>query len=248
MQFLFARSGAESPIASGRRPILLLGLAGSVVFYALFGIASDLGASGWAALGLVLIFVARIGAGMAGATISTAQAVIADSTTPEQRSRGMALIGAAFGIGFTCGPLLAAVSLFVPLHGAPGYAAALFSAIASVSLSFCCLRRCAAARRRANATGSTGMVCRPSCTILPLAFSSDVLPCHSGFGGLESTLAFVNQVLLFPQEELTRERAAETVLSVEKLRANSWVFAYVGFVLMLAQAFLIGVWSIAWAK
>ena len=52
-----------------------------------------------------LFFVSRIGAGISGATISTAQAVIADCTPPEQRKHGMALIGAAFGIGFTFGPL-----------------------------------------------------------------------------------------------------------------------------------------------
>src|SRR5205807_475607 len=58
------------------------------------------------------------------------------------------------------------------------------------------------------------------------------------FGGLESTLALANQVLLYPQEELTRATATETILSKEKLQNNSWVFAYVGFVLMLTQAFL----------
>ena len=54
---------------------------------------------------MVLLFLSRIGAGIAGATIGTAQAVIADSTPPEKRKHGMALIGAAFGIGFTFGPL-----------------------------------------------------------------------------------------------------------------------------------------------
>ncbi|MEO1984714.1 MAG: MFS transporter, partial [Fuerstiella sp.] len=49
-----------------------------------------------------------IAAGIAGATIPTAQAVIADSTGPEGRGKGMALIGAAFGIGFTFGPLIGA--------------------------------------------------------------------------------------------------------------------------------------------
>src|SRR5262249_30032676 len=111
----------------GRRPILLLGLFGSVFFYTLFGIASELGARGMPALGLALFFVSRLGAGVAGATISTAQAVIADSTTPERRSRGMALIGAAFGIGFTFGPLLGFSSLFIDLEGAPGFMAAAIS-------------------------------------------------------------------------------------------------------------------------
>src|SRR5713101_1829156 len=67
MQFLFAPIWGRVSDRIGRRPILLLGLGGSVIFYALFGVASDIGASGSAALGLLLIFVARIGAGMAGA-------------------------------------------------------------------------------------------------------------------------------------------------------------------------------------
>ena len=69
----------------GRRPILLLGLAGSVVFYALFGYAVDRSAPTDAELALILMFVSRIGAGIAGATIATAQAVIADCTPPEKR-------------------------------------------------------------------------------------------------------------------------------------------------------------------
>src|SRR5262249_3390317 len=102
MQFFFAPFWGRISDRIGRRPILLLGLAGSVVFYALFGVAAIVGG----AAGLLLLFAARIGAGIAGATIATAQAVIADSTPPEKRAHGMAMIGAAFGIGFTFGPLL----------------------------------------------------------------------------------------------------------------------------------------------
>ena len=59
---------------------------------------------GW--LPILLLLGTRIGAGICGATISTAAAVIADSTPKEHRSHGMAIIGAAFGIGFTFGPLM----------------------------------------------------------------------------------------------------------------------------------------------
>jgi MFS family permease len=111
MQFIFAPIWGRVSDRIGRRPILLLGLGGSVVFYALFGYACSLPTE-MALTALVLIFVARIGAGIAGATISTAQAVIADCTTPERRKHGMALIGAAFGIGFTFGPLIGSASLF----------------------------------------------------------------------------------------------------------------------------------------
>jgi MFS family permease len=110
----------------GRRPVLMIGLASSVVFYALFGIATVLKS-------LTLLFVSRIGAGIAGATISTAHAYIADVTTKENRARGMALIGAAFGLGFTFGPLfgyLAVPSGKGDPGPGPGYAAAGLSAFA----------------------------------------------------------------------------------------------------------------------
>src|SRR5437588_8301863 len=113
MQFIFAPIWGRLSDRVGRRPILLLGLGGSVVFYALFGYALSLPPSTEAPLALALLFVARIGAGIAGATISTAQAVIADCTPPEKRKHGMALIGAAFGIGFTFGPLIGSASLFI---------------------------------------------------------------------------------------------------------------------------------------
>ncbi|MHB8902721.1 MAG: MFS transporter, partial [Thermoguttaceae bacterium] len=129
MQFLFAPVWGRVSDRFGRRPILLLGLAGSTAFYLLFGLASA-----WKSL--VWMFVARIGAGIAGATIPTAQAYIADVTTAENRARGMALIGAAFGLGFTLGPLIGAAAIFIS-HDAgvspwPGYAAAILSASALV--------------------------------------------------------------------------------------------------------------------
>lgn len=110
MQFLFAPMWGALSDRVGRRPILLLGLLGSTLSYALFGLASSLGRERLLlGLGpLAWMFIARIGAGIAGATISTAQAVIADCTGAEGRGRGMALIGAAFGIGFTFGPLVGA--------------------------------------------------------------------------------------------------------------------------------------------
>src|SRR5262245_24808299 len=79
MQFLFAPVWGRISDRVGRRPILLLGLGGSVLFYLLFGYALTFTGE-QAGVALALLFAARIGAGIAGATISTAQAVIADST------------------------------------------------------------------------------------------------------------------------------------------------------------------------
>jgi DHA1 family tetracycline resistance protein-like MFS transporter len=117
----------------GRRPVLIIGLAGSVVFYTLFAIATM-------QLNLVLLFVSRIGAGISGATISTAQAYIADSTTLEKRPKGMALIGMAFGLGFTLGPAIGYLAVpsgpDAPPGSMPGFVAAGLSLVAFVLAIF----------------------------------------------------------------------------------------------------------------
>jgi DHA1 family tetracycline resistance protein-like MFS transporter len=121
MQFFFLPVWGRLSDLYGRRPILLVGLAGSTVFYTLFGMATVWGSLAW-------LFVARIGAGIAGATISTAQAYIADTTSAANRTKGMALIGTAFALGFTVGPLIGAAALLVGTTGDvspwPGYFAA----------------------------------------------------------------------------------------------------------------------------
>ncbi len=106
MQFVFSPVWGRISDRIGRRPVLLISLSGSVVFYALYGIAVMLPAAD-ATLALTLMLFARIGAGVAGASVGTAAAVIADCTTPDKRAKGMALIGIAFGAGFTVGPLIA---------------------------------------------------------------------------------------------------------------------------------------------
>lgn len=107
----------------GRRPVLLLGLAGSCVAYSIFGIGTERGELGW-------MFAARILAGMFGATIATAQAYVADVTKPETRAKGMGLIGAAFGLGFTLGPPIGGVLSERVSLAAPAYFASALSASA----------------------------------------------------------------------------------------------------------------------
>lgn len=112
--------------------MIIVGLTGSVIFYTLFGIATIYKSLPW-------LFFTRIGAGIAGATVSTAQAYIADTTDNKNRARGMALIGMAFGLGFTLGPLFA---VFAVPGGEgepgpwPGFVAAILSALALVMAIF----------------------------------------------------------------------------------------------------------------
>jgi multidrug resistance protein len=96
MQFVFSPIWGRMSDRIGRKPIILLGLMGSCVSYLVLALATT----------LPLVFLARIVGGIAGANIPTAQAYIADVTTPENRAKGMGMVGAAFGMGFIFGPAL----------------------------------------------------------------------------------------------------------------------------------------------
>lgn len=96
MQFIFSPFWGRLSDKYGRRPILLICLVGEVFSYLLFAQARSIE---W-------LFVARIFSGFFGASISTASAYISDITPPSERSKGMALVGAAFGLGFLFGPAL----------------------------------------------------------------------------------------------------------------------------------------------
>ena len=119
MQFIFAPILGRLSDRFGRRPVLLVSLLGSALGYVLFGIAGSLG----------MLFASRIIDGISGGNISTAQAVIADITGPEDRAKGMGLIGAAFGLGFILGPAIGALLVTVA-PWLPGIAAATASLIA----------------------------------------------------------------------------------------------------------------------
>jgi len=109
-QFLFAPVLGRISDVRGRRPVLLVSLSGSVIAWTLFGLAELVPETGILLLGpLGVLFLARILAGAMGGNIATAQAYIADVTRPEDRAKGLGLLGAAFGLGFVFGPALGGV-------------------------------------------------------------------------------------------------------------------------------------------
>jgi DHA1 family tetracycline resistance protein-like MFS transporter len=114
MQFLCAPLFGAVSDRFGRRPVLLLAIAGLGVHYILIATAPSL----W-----IMLF-ARILGGITGASFSVANAYIADISPPEERAKSLGLIGAAFGLGFICGPplggVLGAVDLHLPFYVAAG--------------------------------------------------------------------------------------------------------------------------------
>src|SRR2546428_761469 len=98
----------------GRRPILLTTMVINAAGYVLFALAGS----------YPVLFVARLVSGFAGGNISAAQAYVADITTPAERSKGMGIVGAAFGLGFIVGPALGGLAAHYGGHLAPGLVAA----------------------------------------------------------------------------------------------------------------------------
>lgn len=249
MQFLFVPIWGRLSDRYGRRPILMVGLLGSTIFYAMFGIATSMQS-------LVLLFVARIGAGIAGATISTAQAYIADTTTKEKRNKGMALIGAAFALGFTLGPTLGVVALLaggdVRISPWPGYVAAGFSGIALLLAIFVLPE---SLRPGANSVEQklfdrqalSSALATPSVVLLLITSFIALF----SFANFETTLSLQVAQLV---ETMEQGASVPAVVQAVVRRANAWgydkpeevkliiifvVFAYLGIVLTFAQGFLV---------
>ena len=225
MTFLFAPLWGRLSDRIGRRPTLMLGLGGSVIFYSLFAVASHVQS-------LALLFVSRIGAGIMGATIPVAQAYIADTTSREKRAKGMALIGAAFGMGFTFGPLL---GFFAAPTGkgdpgpGPGYAAAALSLAALLLAWFKLpesLRRGGqpAQHKLFDTTAWRTALATPS--VGPLLLTLFV--CIFGFANFESTLS----PLVFGGKGL------ESRFGFDYQRVML-MYAYIGLTLTLAQGLLV---------
>jgi len=99
LQFIFSPIIGKISDRVGRKPVLAISILGTAVGFCVLGAATT----------VTMILIGRIIDGISGGNISTAMACIADSTTKEERSRSMGLVGAAFGLGFVIGPALGGV-------------------------------------------------------------------------------------------------------------------------------------------
>lgn len=205
----------------GRKPILVISQIGTFIGFIILGFANS----------IILLFLARIIDGISGANISTAQAAITDSTTEKTRTQGLGLIGAAFGLGFIVGPVIAFVSLAASGNDyrVPAFVAAGFSLLSVLLTSFWFQETLPAEERgkRQNLeTLSVNALLKalknPAVGILLILIFAQQL----AFGGFEQLLSLFT-------------------LSNQGFNAsrNAIIFVYVGFIVVAVQGYYIGKWS-----
>ena len=119
MQFVFGPMLGALSDRIGRKPVLATAQVGTFLSLLVLGFSGSLG----------MIFLSRIIDGITGANLATAQSVITDSTSSKNRSAGLGLIGATFGVGFVLGPALSGIALRVSgnNYSAPAFLAAAFA-------------------------------------------------------------------------------------------------------------------------
>jgi len=221
MQFIGAPVLGRLSDRFGRKPILLISQCGTLIGFLLLGFAGS----------LPILFLARIVDGLSGANISTAQAVITDSTNEKTRTQALGLLGAAFGLGFIIGPVIAAVSLGLSGNNyhVPAFVAAVFSAL-SIILTMTRLEEThkpgtdtvTKAQSAFSIQGVFHIISSPTIALLlALMFFQQI-----AFGGFEQLLS------LFTLTRLGLNAAG-----------NALIFVYVGIVVVMVQGYFIGKWS-----
>ena len=206
----------------GRRPVLLISTIGSAASMTCFGAAQSLA---W-------LFAARLLAGAMTANIATAQAYIADVTKPEERAKGMGLVGAAFGLGFILGPFvggeLAELGRTSGIGlGLVGYGAGALSLL-NFLLAYRWLPESLPSEKRQAVT-------KRSSAFREILSSNAMPPLLAVV--LASAFAFSNMEWTFGL--LTRLRLGWEV-DHGGARANGLVFAYIGIIGAILQGALIG--------
>lgn len=221
MQFLGAPVLGRLSDRYGRRPVLIVSQIGTFLGFLLLGFANA----------LPLIFISRIIDGISGANIATAQAAISDSTTEETRTQGLGLIGAAFGLGFIVGPIIAFIALAATNNNyqIPAFIAAGFSLLSILLTVFWLEETLPSENRKLRADrplfdfrSMLAALSHPSVGILIMLMAGYRLV----FGGFEQLLA------LFTLTRLGLNASG-----------NAMVFTFIGIIIVAVQGYFIGRWS-----
>ena len=200
---------------TGRRPVLILCLLGASFAYFLLGLTRTLS----------VLFAAVVLAGGASGTLATAQAYIADSTSLGRRARGMGLIGAAFGLGLTAGPVLSGLLSLYSLS-APAFAASAL-ALGNAVFGFLMLPESLPPESRTQT---------PLRYLNPLSQLRNVL----GMGGIRQLLLVVFLLNLSFAGLLTNFPLFTNAQFGWDASTTAFFFAFVGVCAVLTQGVLIG--------
>jgi multidrug resistance protein len=215
LQFVFAPVWGRLSDRVGRKPVLAGTLLGNSLSYAVYASATT----------LPVLFVSRARSGLFAANISTAQAYVADVTSPSERARGMGTIGMAFGLGFVLGPFLGGVLGERVGTWAPGAAASLLSLVASALATFRLPESLPPERR-----GTPARFRHPILAVSEVAR----LP---GIGGL--LLLYFLLILGFSNLEVVASLFLQDRFGFDA-EQSGYVFAYIGVLIAFAQGFLVG--------
>lgn len=205
----------------GRKPVLIASQIGTLIGFIMLGSAQTL----W------LLFLSRIIDGLSGANISTAQAVITDNTNEKTRTQGLGLLGAAFGLGFVIGPVIAFVSLALGNNDfhIPAFVAAGFSLI-SILLTIFLLKESSDPQKRSADAKKT-----------PFSIQSILHALRHPLLGFLLVLMFVQQIAFGGFEQLL------SLFTLNRLgvdaSGNSIIFVFVGIIVVAVQGYFIGRWS-----
>ena len=200
----------------GRRPILLLSVFGTFLGFLLLGFANAL----W------MLFASRIIDGLTGGNLSVAQAYISDVTDAKDRSKGLGMIGAAFGLGFIIGPVTGGL-LSQWGYAVPAFAAATISFL-NLILIYAWLPESLTAEKRSQMAEK-----RPAITLNALLvafqrpFTGSILITRFFFG-----LAFAIFQTIFSLYALAKFNLTA--------RDTGFVLTYVGVLSVIVQGFLVG--------
>lgn len=226
MQFIFSPFWGKLSDRVGRRPILLLSLFGSSLSFLFYAYSTEL----W------MLYASRALAGIFGANISTAMAYIADVTDKDSRSKGMGLIGAAFGMGFVFGPFIGGIfgdigrSLGTEAPFGLNFSALIASGICFVNF-FCAikiLKESLTPEMRQNLPKRSSRVKQISRFVTKPLLGSLL------FTTLLSTVAMAHMestMFLFVKEQFDWS-----------LSFASYGFAYIGLMMVFTQGYLIRKW------
>ena len=223
MQFIGAPILGRLSDQYGRKPVLVVSQIGTLIGFIVLGLANA----------LPILFLSRIIDGLSGANIATAQAAISDVTNEKTRTQGLGLIGAAFGLGFIIGPIIAFIALALTGNDyrAPAFAAAAFS-LFSILLTVFWLKETLPADRRGQSKRGG------------LSFGAMAQSLRHPTVGLLLFLIFAQQLAFGGFEQIL------SIFTLNRLglnaSGNAIIFVFVGIIIVAVQGGLVGRWSRAY--